>query len=920
LARTCALVGLVAGGLYLVWRVTATMAGVPLWLSLPMLAVDVIGVASVALLTWALWPSVDGRPTSAVDDDTPIDVVTVVRAGAQRIDALRATLLSTRSNVPVVVVDRLGRRDVAALCDEFDVRLLPLDAGDLDGLVTAAAAVDASALFVVDPGDVPDPNAISRLWPWLAEPRVAIVQGRVVSAPGESGEIGPADRDEREFERAALLPALGRRGVATYTGSGALVRRAAVERLVHPVHHGSAADAVVHANISTIVALAGWQIVAPGGAPVVATAPLVAPADVERARAAEASAARHLVVTALSPRVSGLPWRVRAAMLALAVRPLAGVRRSLLVAVLCASLLDGRLPFAATWAGIGLLWFPSFVLGAGSLWAMSDGTLRPGDRLRWSMRVLGASWHGLLAVRGRVRSRVSPIGELFGVGHGGSAALAVGALSTVICLRAMSERLTHTLRPMPSDQLVGLLVAVLWTLAGGLDALRLLARRSRHRRATRIQSSLPATIAGRPAIVVDLTMIGAGVMSVVDVEVGAEHVLDVVVPTASGCVSASVPILVRNSRADFSGDRHVGVEFTKVEPYVADALSEFCLVQPALEALGRPPLDDLLMMGVRWRPTAASDPSTDRRLGLRAAALVAVIGAMACTLPTRAEASTDGAAGSMRGAVVVEGAPRDAAGGSLATIVCTAGSGPDGRLGTSDDRYTAPISAQVGTDGLVELPTQGSACWWSLAPVAGYLVDGDAIQLATDPDPLRLMPDVAAVAGGDRIAITATVFLADGSPIAGSTETAEPLQGVTVALIDERGAVRSLNRTTADGAAAVNAPGGRYHLAVSNLPTGVHPPGVSAAAVFGAGPSFDVAGRGEVLAPAFTVQRGAPSEAASSPERILPEPPVATTAVDEFDGGSLLGTLVVVLLAGLIGLSVLVGSLEPFSRRRLTLP
>ena len=62
------------------------------------------------------------------------------------------------------------------------------------------------------------------------------------------------------------------------------------------------------------------------------------------------------------------------------------------------------------------------------------------------------------------------------------------------------------------------------------------------------------------------------------------------------------------------------------------------------------------------------------------------------------------------------------------------------------------------------------------------------------------------------------------------------------------------------------------------------------------------------------------SPPASPPERILPEPPVATTAVDEFNGGSLLGTLVVVLLAGLIGLSVLVGSLEPFSRRRLTLP
>ena len=478
-----------------------------------MLGVEVVGVVAVAAMVWALWKAPQTKPARFAPADQPVDVDVLVRCSGQDIESVRATLLAVRGMGALHVLDLGARPEVASLALDEEAVYIATDAEDLDGLGQALHALAAPSLLLLEAGDVPHPDIVAMLHPWLDDGDVAIVQGAAVSAQRDSAEHDAGGRHDKEFERRALLPSLGARGVAAFVGSGALIRRSALIGL--PIGH--ATRPMVQAEITASLLAEGWRIVAPGGEPVVAVAPYTQPDVVESMHACEASGALHLLQGpngALRPGRQSV--RQRIAQLALAVRPLAGIRRSLLIVVLLGSLLSGELPFQPTSAGLLGLWMPWFVLSAVGLWLLSEGSLRPGDRLRASMRLLGASWRGLLAPNGRPEDPQYAVAGAFGVHHGVASAMAVAAISVVVGLRGVSDRVSHTLAPLPVDHTAGLLVVALWSLGGGLDALRLLARRAQTRRATRVASSLPSTIADRAALVVDLTPHGAAVIS--DVE------------------------------------------------------------------------------------------------------------------------------------------------------------------------------------------------------------------------------------------------------------------------------------------------------------------------------------------------------------------------------------------------------------------
>lgn len=665
-SRVLAVVALIWGLAYLGWRAVATLDGAPWWLGTPTLVVEVVGLVAVALTCWALWrrPAL-APPTAAVaapalverDAASAPDTSTtiVVRCRGEELPVVRATLLAARGIAPITVVDLDARPDVAALAVELGIGYVATDPDDDDGLSIAALAVDTPTLLWLDAGDVPHPSVLDRLVPWLDDPSIAVVQGLVESALPESAEHGSSGRHDHQFERRVLVPSLGARGVAVFRGSGALVRTAAVR----DVALVRSSTAMVQADLTAALLAGGWRIVAPGGAPVVAVQPSSNPTAVEETRACEASAARHLLVGphgALRP--NGLSVSARLALATMAIRPLAGVRRGVVIALLLGALLAGQLPFVGDPWVFAALWGPWFVLAAVALWGLSAGEVRPGDRTRWSMRVLGASWRGIAAPDGRPDPAQHVLGGAFGLHHGVASAGTVAAISIVICIRALSDRVTHTLAAMPLDRTAALLVVALWSLGGSLDAMRLLARRAQTRRATRLASSLPSTFADHASLVVDLTPFGAGVLGDVELPVGDEQRLDVVLPTPSGVVSASLSAVVRNVRTDFSGERRYGVEFERVDSYVADALVDYCTIQPALELLGA-------RAGVPARGRTAvtssvsegqlvvlldDQPAAPRRLGLRAAALVAVSGAMASAVPT---AQADAPPGSVSGVVVI---------------------------------------------------------------------------------------------------------------------------------------------------------------------------------------------------------------------------------------------------------------------------
>jgi hypothetical protein len=502
-----------------------------------------------------------------------------------------------------------------------------------------------------------------------------------------------------------------------------------------------------------------------------------------------------------------------------------------------------------------------------------------------------------------------------------------------------------------------------------------------------VASSLPSTFGDRAALVVDLTPHGAGVISEVDLAVGTHDELDVVVPTATGVVSATLPILVRNVRADFSGERRYGVEFGAVPTYVADALAEYCVVQPAIELLGGQTVDARL---ADVRPVVVLDDRAmlPRRIGLRVAALVAVAGAMASSVPSSVEA---GAASSsiFEGRVVVAGDLIDEAAmdspvvaadtaatapaavvddqpaqfsanqtatddsldivvvdsiaavaepavpggggpaGSLVTVLCAVDDGADDLWGTSDDVFNGPVSAVVDTDGNYTVASSGDACWISVAPPVGYMVPGETSDLESPTTPQVLDLSSSTIAPVEIVETQRTgpsigparvddVVWADVDSD-GVLDTDERfVPDVTVTLFAAGGAAYASGVTSVDGRFAFTGlPEGDYRLGVSNLPAGWVASGVLGmtapfSATAGSPPNLAIGLRPATRVVSQSDDRASGGAPAQGPEqvRLLPRPAPDQLAATP-DDGSMAAALLVVLLAAVMGLSVVAGSVRP---------
>jgi len=760
--RALALASAVFGASWLGWRLVASFSGAPLWLAVTALAVEVVGFGAFVLLTWALWPDRGVPGAVANPDDAPLTTV-VVRCGQRSLDKVRCTVLAARSVGPVVLLDdaQRPRADLAEMAAGDGLHLhRPAECESVDPLVSVARSITTDALVLLDAGQVPAPDMVSRLLPSLG-PDVAVVQGAICRVDGR-----------RLIERRGsiaheLAVGLGARGVASLQGGGALLRRSAIASLDDHMVPSSPTPAMSHQRLTLGLFAAGWRLAATGDAVVAAPAPLLSTADesagspddpvmAERRRADEACAARLGAAAALTRRPTPhLAPAQRGALLATSVLPLAGVRRSVLVLVLVGSLLEGSLPFRPAPGPLLGLWLPWFALSSVALWRMSGGVLRLGDRSREATARLGTSWRGLTAPNGAPVVTRSAFGMLFGLDHGAAVVVMVAGLSVVVSLRGLSDRVTHTLQPLTVADTVLLLAVAMWVLAAGLSMLRLLTVRALPRRTTRVTTSFTSTFAGAPALVADITPRGAAVIGSMHVDEGDRGELELVLPTATGCVSARIDVVVRYVRsgwgADFEGERRAGVEFVALPAHVRDALIEFCMVQPALAALGGGGSTSTTEFATPLT-VDAERPAAPRRAGLRIAVVAALVGAVASSLTPSADAAagvTARVTGSVTGdAVAVLPIAAEAAShstgddemgsavptGPVVTVVCAAGPGGDSQYGTSDDIVAAPRSvvadgagrfslelpAELGTrlDGGRVAVSAGVACWRSVTPAA----------------------------------------------------------------------------------------------------------------------------------------------------------------------------------------------------------
>jgi hypothetical protein len=618
---TC--LGLLSTAGYLGWRITTLPNQAPIWLVALAITVELSGFVGSGLLGWALWRTparVAPRELDEANESHRVDIV--IRVDQQPTRDLRATLLSLRTMLTGqhVVIDLNNRPEVAEVAAELGAWYVVTDDQDGNGLKDAAASTTATSFLLLDAGDIPSSDAIARLLPLIDDPSVAVAIGRSVMADDDSAEHGPDGRHELTFERVALHPALGTRGAAILTESGALIRRSAI----HQVEVGDESPVEAQASWSLALMAEGCKLVAARGKATLVRQVVNSQDVVYERRVLQARASRMMVVGPEGIlRRNPLRLGQRMAIAAAAVRPLSGVRRGGFIAVVVGSLLAGKLPLTPNVQVFAALWAPGWGLTALGLALMSRWTLRPGDRTRWSLRNLGASFQGLrhpLAFAQRRASIMTP----HALQQGGALVASVVVLSSVMMLRGLSEQLTHALGKMPYAWLGGLMVVSLWTLAMALDVLRMFGKRNQLRRAARILASMPAEIDGYPATVMDITALGAGFET--GVELAAKQRLDLAttVVTSLGCTNVVVPVIVRNVRAVSEDRWRVGVEFIDPAPDALNPLVELCMVEPARKRLGQTTtIDETLAID------AVAHPVMDgRRVALRLIALAALGGAL----------------------------------------------------------------------------------------------------------------------------------------------------------------------------------------------------------------------------------------------------------------------------------------------------
>jgi hypothetical protein len=388
---------------------------------------------------------------------------------------------------------------------------------------------------------------------------------------------------------------------------------------------------------------------------------------------------------------------------------------------------------------------------------------------------------------------------------------------------------------MQQQILLAALVVSIWHLAVSLDLLRVLARRSQLRRAQRVPAALSATLGERSVSLLDLTALGAGVLSHTGLDVGEQLLLEMAVPTRSGVTTTRLPVEVRNVSLMPLGEWRIGVEFGPHDDAAANALAEYCLIEPTWAHLGVIPGTSV----TEARPVHAGD-EVEARVGtgkalVRVMALLALVGAIASSLPTTVEAiqvlhhtwiGEVVEAGRVTTPPTQRGVPN-----AVVTAICSTDAGADGVFGTIDDVFHSPVSAVTDAEGRYGLELDGNACWSYVAPPLGFSSPSGSFD---DPQNLDLRGDLTSrttlvrepAAGSVATAVTGAavrdLVWADQNGN-GVLDPNEPgLAGVSVTLLDQVGHVVARQVTAVDGAYAFErVPVGRYRVSVSNLPEGL---------------------------------------------------------------------------------------------------
>lgn len=595
--QVLAVVALLAGVVYLTWRIGWSGRGAYLPLYFPLLAAEIFGwlsLAFYAFLAWSVPPATRrvAHHTVPVDVfvctyDEPVQIVEPTLIGCRAITAPHTTYLLDDGRRPEMeeLAKRLGAQYVTRP-DNAHAK-----AGNINHALTVT---DGELILMLDADHVPLPHILDATVGYFEDDDVALVQTPHDFSNRDSVQHTKYQRHEQSLFYSVIAPGKDRHNAMFWCGSATVVRRRALEAV-----GGVLTDTVAEDFHTTIAMHAqGWRTRYDDGVLVQGRAPHdLAGFLLQRARWARGNLG--VFRTRENPLTCrGLTPKQRVSYFSSLFNYFSGLQRLTLLLVLIATLVSGRLPMHTSLVMLLAFWLPWSVLAFVATLALGRGTLGPLDSTRYGLATMGIYLRGIVALVFRSAGRFD-VTPKEGVDDGGLRVLRMlglcttvgAALLIAVILRVLTVAGVVALPTLPEGAVAVVIALGVWELYCFARTLVPFVRHHQRRSRFRTDVTMRARIDGTTVRVdvVDITPEGAALNVVRDAPLGARLTLLSRLPDVTGHLyDVALPVEVRSTSLAPDGEHHRwGCRFVDLDPEVRERLVEFCDVVLPRQRLAR---------------------------------------------------------------------------------------------------------------------------------------------------------------------------------------------------------------------------------------------------------------------------------------------------------------------------------------------
>jgi len=595
LLRALAIVALLWGAGYLIWRIGWSWEGANPYLFAMLLVTEVYGLYALATLTWFSWsrpPAVRpaATPGRKVDVyvctyDEPAEVIMATLAGCRALTYPHTTYLLDDGR-------REEMREIAELAGAEYMTRPDNSHAKAGNLNAALPRTEGELVLVLDADHVPMPDALDAVVGYFDDERMAIVQTPHDFFNHDSAQHYDVGRHEQSLFYRVVCPGKDRHGAAYWCGSAALIRREALLEI------GGVATETIAEDFHTTIRLLrhGWrsryhdEVLVQG----------LAPHDLDGYLLQRDRWARgNLAVFTLdeSPlRARSLSLLQRLSYLASLLAYLAPPMRLLLLLTLGAVLWSGELPLKISVLALAALWLPSVALNLSAGMALARGYMRIPETAHYELLTMEIYTRALrcAVLPAKTAFKVTPKQGSDGGGFEAVRKLHLVLFCTLLIGAGTLLRLLDLAGVGPLPDMPGI-AAVIVPLLGLIELRRLVkttwtvGRRSQRRLVYRFEGDARARCFSdegvTPARLVDASAAGLGLVAEAPIEVGATPAVLLDLEDADGKVhEVATQVEVRSCR-EADGRYLVGATILEIDPQARLRLMEWCYVVCSHERL-----------------------------------------------------------------------------------------------------------------------------------------------------------------------------------------------------------------------------------------------------------------------------------------------------------------------------------------------